>query len=449
MLSQRISRLIGTALLSMFVTALSAQKQPEVHQLSVKEAIDYANKNNLQVRNALLDVQIQLQTNRDITAQALPRITGSANAQDYLKTPISLIPGEFFGQPGTKIPVSFYTKYVSNFGINLEQVLFDGSVFVGLQARKTSVDLVNKSVEVTQEMIKSNVYKTYYQLTTSKTQISLIDANLNRLNELRRVTNELFKNGFNEQLDVDKIDVQIANLETQKLKVLSQTAIGYLGLKLLMGMPTRDSLILTDTLSYEQVKEGLPNEGTYKYEDRKEFQALTLTRDLYNYNVKRYKLSYLPALRLQGSYGKNSFADEFKFFGGFKQWFTTAYAGLSLSVPIFDGFSKDANIKKAKFQVKQYENQIENEKIMIDNDVESARINFKAAVATLDYQQKNMKLAETVFNQTQKKYEVGTGSNVEITAAQTDLQQAQTNYITALYDAITAKIDYLKATGKL
>ena len=402
MLSRKISKLLTTALLSIFITSLHAQQQKQVHQMSVKEALDYANRNNLQVRNALLDVQIQLQTNRDITSQALPKITGNANAQDYLKTPISLIPGEFFGQPGTKIPVSFYTKYVSNFGINLEQVLFDGSVFVGLQARKTSVDLANKSVEATQEMIKSNIYKTYYQLTTSNTQITLIDANINRLTELRRVTNELFKNGFNEQLDVDKIDVQLANLETSKLKVQSQTAIGYLGLKLLMGMPTKDSLILTDTLSYAQIKEGLPNEGTYKYEDRKEFQVLTLTRDLYNYNVKRYKLSYLPALRLQGSYGKNSFADEFKFFGGFKQWFTTAYAGLSLSVPIFDGFSKDANIRKAKFQVKAIENQLENERIAIDNDVESARINFKAAIAALDYQQKEYEARRNGFQSNTK-----------------------------------------------
>jgi outer membrane protein TolC len=60
-----------------------------------------------------------------------------------------------------------------------------------------------------------------------------------------------------------------------------------------------------------------------------------------------------------------------------------------------------------------------------------------------------MTLAETVFNQTKKKYEVGTGSSTEINAAQTDLQAAQTNYIDALYDAIIAKVDLLKALGKL
>jgi outer membrane protein TolC len=70
-------------------------------------------------------------------------------------------------------------------------------------------------------------------------------------------------------------------------------------------------------------------------------------------------------------------------------------------------------------------------------------------VATLDFQRKNMDLAEKVYGQTKKKYEMGTGSQTEINTAQTDLKAAQTNYITALYDAIIARIDYLKATGKL
>ena len=67
----------------------------------------------------------------------------------------------------------------------------------------------------------------------------------------------------------------------------------------------------------------------------------------------------------------------------------------------------------------------------------------------MDYQKQNMRLAETVYEQTKKKYETGTGSSTEISTAQIDLKTAQTNYIGALYDAIIARIDFLKATGKL
>ncbi|MBY0482884.1 MAG: TolC family protein, partial [Chitinophagaceae bacterium] len=114
------------------------------HAFSVKECVDYAHKNNVQVRNALLNVQGQYQTNRDITAAALPTVTASLSGNDYLKIPTSLLPGEIFGQPaGTYIPVQFGTKYNANAGFQLQQLLFDGQVFIGLKARSTSIDFQN------------------------------------------------------------------------------------------------------------------------------------------------------------------------------------------------------------------------------------------------------------------------------------------------------------------
>jgi outer membrane protein TolC len=99
--------------------------------------------------------------------------------------------------------------------------------------------------------------------------------------------------------------------------------------------------------------------------------------------------------------------------------------------------------------MQQTDNQLAGLRQSIDNEVETARINFNSALATMDFQKRNMQLAENVYNQTKKKFEVGTGSNTEINAAQTDLVTAQTNYINALYSAIIARVDYLKATGKL
>jgi outer membrane protein TolC len=93
-------------------------------------------------------------------------------------------------------------------------------------------------------------------------------------------------------------------------------------------------------------------------------------------------------------------------------------------------------------------NQTEAVKISIDREVEEAKNNFVTAIATMDFQKKNMVLAEHVYDQTRKKYEIGTGSATEINTAQLDLKTAQTNYITSLYEAIIAKVDFLKATGK-
>lgn len=430
-------------------TTLNAQNLTTRHEFTIQQAVEYAGKNNAQVKNALLNVQVQQQTNRDITASALPSVTGSIGMTDYIKIPTSLLPGEIFGQPaGTYIPVQFGTKYNSTASIQLQQLLFDGQVFIALQARATSIEFQNKNKEVTEEAIKTNIYKIYYQLVVSKTQIDLLDANIARLQKLDHDAKELYKNGFAERLDIDKIAVQLANLQTEKIKALNSISIGYLGLKTLMGMPVKDTLVLTDKINEAQIKEDFSNDTVYQYTDRKDFQYLSLAKKLNEFNIKRYQLSYIPTLSLNGSYSKNAQRNTFDFFGK-GDWFTTSYVGINLAIPIFDGFSRSAKIKKSRIELQQTENQIDNLKLSIDGEVEQSKINYKSALSTMDFQKQNMQLAETVYNQTKKKFESGTGSNTEITSAQTDLVTAQTNYITALYSAIIAKVDYLKATGKL
>ncbi|HYM93901.1 MAG TPA: TolC family protein, partial [Chitinophagaceae bacterium] len=342
----------------------------------------------------------------------------------------------------------FGIKYNATGGIALDQILFDGQVFVGLQARKTVLEFSQKNVEVTEEMIKANIYKIYYQLLAGKTQIDLLDANIDRLEKLLHDTREIYKNGFAEKLDIDKISVQLANLQTEKLKALNQINNGYLGLKLLMGMPIKDSLRLTDTISYKQVRESLPQISDFKYNDRKEFQYLELGIKLGQYNIRRYKLSRYPTLNLNAYYNENAQRNKFNFFSG-GDWFPVSAISLHVNVPIFNGFSTRAKIEKATLELQQSINRQEALKLSIDNDIETAKNNFNSAIATLDFQKQNMELAEQVYNQTKKKFDAGVGSNTEITAAQTDLKSAQSNYINALYDAIIAKVDYLKALGKL
>ena len=158
-------------------------------------------------------------------------------------------------------------------------------------------------------------------------------------------------------------------------------------------------------------------------------------------------MSRIPTLNLSGGYSKNAQRNKFNFFQG--DYFTFSNISMRLNVPIFNGFATNARVQKARLQLQQVNNQLDNLKISIDNDVAQAQTNYKTAIDALDYQKRNIELAETVYEQTKKKYEVGTGSSTEITTAQTELKTAQTNYINSLYDAIVAKIDFLKATGKL
>lgn len=428
--------------------APAAAQTPQIHELSLTQAIDYTNKNSVAVKNALLDYQIQQQSNRATTSQALPQVTGNLGITDNVKIPTTLIPGEFIGQPaGTFVPLQFGTQYNTNAGITLKQVLFDGQVFVGLQARQASLDLYTERTAITEQMLRSNVEKIYYQLLISKSQIAQIDGNITNQQELLRNSTELFKNGFAEQLDVDRSNVQLANLQTEKIQLELNIANGYLGLKVLMGMPVKDSLRLTDTLTYDMIRDAMLSDD-YKYTDRHDFQLLQVTKKLNEYDIRRYKLMYIPTANFTANYSQNQFSNKFDLTQK-GTWFPSAYIGLNISVPIFDGFYKDANIKQAKLKLRQTENNIDSMKLRIDNDVKQAQIRFAAALATLDFQKKNMDLSDRVYAQTRKKYDQGLGSNTEITTALADQKTAQANYFNALYSAIVARVDYLNAVGKL
>ena len=417
------------------------------HEFSLAEAIDYAAKNSVLVKNALLDYQIQVQSNRATTSRALPQVTGNLGITDYIQIPTTLIPGEFINQPGTFIPVKFGTKWNSTGGVTLQQVLFDGQVFVGLQARQASLDYYRKRQEITEQLLRANIYKVYYQLLISKSQMDQIDANIANQESLLHNSTEMFKNGFAEQLDVDKATVQLANLESEKIQTIYNISNGYLGLKVLMGMPVQDSLRLTDTLTYEMIRDAVLSDN-YKYSDRRDFQLLQINRQLNEYDVKRYKKEYIPTANLNANYAQNQYVNSFDL-GQKNSWYPTSYFGVSVNIPIFDGFYKDANVRQAKLKLQQTMNNMDSLKIRIDNDVEEAQLRFTAALATLDYQKKNMDLSERVYAQTRKKYEQGLGSNQEITSALADQKTAQANYFNALYSAIAARVDYLNAIGKL
>lgn len=464
------TRNYGLYICCLLLSAASAHAQ-NINSFTVQQAVDYANKNSVQVKNALLDILIQKQVNRDVTSIALPQINGTVGVTRNLDIAVQSIPNFIApatyqvlidegvkngnGQPVTfpaggfgNLLFPFGNPWNANAGITLSQLIFDGQVFIALKARNGTISLQEKIAALTQENIKANVYKIYYQLVAGKTQIELLDANIKRLEKLKHDVQVMYDNGFTEKVDIDKLSVQVANLQTEKLKAENMITNGYAGLKLLMGMPVKDSLVLTDTLSDEKIKEGILEATQFKYSDRKDFQISELTNTLNGLNVRRYKLSQIPTFALVGGYSKQAQRNKFDFFEK-GDWFTSSYIGIQMKLPIFNGFSLNSKIKKAQLELQKSRNQTEALKINIDGEVNNAKNNFIAAIATMDFQKKNMALAEKVYEQTKKKYEIGTGSASEINAAQVDLKTAQTNYLGALYDAIIARVDFLKATGKL
>ena len=437
------------AVLILTVNAEAQNKTKQVYAFSLEECVTFAKNNNVQVKNSLLAIEAQIQTNREIGAAAFPTIGTNAGVNDFIKIPTSLLPAQIFGgAAGTYIPVQFGTKYNANYGINFQQLLFDGQVFVALKARASSLQWQKKNAALTEEAIKTNIYKIYYQLSASKTQLNILDANIERLSKLAHDAEVMYKNGFAEKLDVDKVSVQLNNLQTEKIKANNSVAIGFMGLKMLMGMPVNDSLALTEVIDEKSLEKDILVENDFQYGVRKDFQYLSETKKLTELNVKRYQLSYLPTINMSGNASKNAMRTKFDFFEG-GSWFNTTLVSLNVNLPLFNGFARDARVKRTKIELNQIENQLGALKNNIDNEITQAKLNYMSSVATMQFQKKNMQLAEAVYQQTKKKFEIGTGSNTEISSAQADLVTAQNNYMNALYSALIAKVDLLKATGKL
>ena len=449
--------------------AEAQQGSPDsIHRLSAREAVDYAMENAVAVKNALLDIKMQEAQNKEVIAQALPQISANGSVTYNPNVGVQTFPnfiaagtygvlaaegvkngaGEAIVPPadyGT-IQAQFGVPWVLNAGIDFNQILFDGQVFVGLKARSAAVKNAELSAEVTKEQIKSNVYKIYFQLTVGKRQIGSLDANIANYEKLLHDTKIIYQNGFAEKLDVNKVQVQLSNLQTQKLRTQNQLDAGIAGLKFLMNMPQNDMLILTDTLSDEKLKANLLDES-YDYEDRKQFQLLENTLELREFNIERYKLSKLPSLTFAGNYSTSAQRQRFDFTTA--EYFPSSFIAFRLRVPIYAGGYNNAKIQEAKISFQQTQNSLEQLKASIDNDATQSRISMKSALSTLDNQKQNIELAQQVYDAAKLKYDQGLGSNQEISTAQADLVTAQNNYFSSLYDAVNARIDFLTAIGKL
>ena len=462
-----LKRSILLLLMLLFNKITFSQK---VYQFSVAQAVDFAMQNATDVKNALLDIKIQKQSNREITSLALPQVNGSVGMNHYFDIPVTTLPDfispsvykvlvdngvlngsgnpiQFPSNGFGSLPAKFGTNWTASGGIDISQILFDGQIFIGLKARNSVLTLAKQSAEVTNEQIKVNVMKLYYQMVVGKQQATSIDANIERFEKLLTDTKEIFKNGFSEKLDVDKVEVQLNNLKTEKEKINNQLEIGNAALKFLMSMPQKDILVLTDSINESQIISIVPQDSM-DFNNRKEYQQLNTALQLSKFNIKRYQLSKLPTIAAFGSYSKNAQRNDFTFFSS-GDWFSTSLIGLKLSLPLFDGNARNARIQKAKYELAKTENNKKRLEELIQMESNNAILKLSSALATLETQKKNTNLAESVYNAAKLKYEQGLGSNMEIYNAQTEMKVSQNNYYSALYDAVIAKIDYLKTIGKL
>lgn len=435
------------------------------YELTVKEAVDLAYKNVYQLKNAELDYRIQDAKNRETLGQALPQINGNITGSYYFKLPVILFPDgsqssiynvlvkEGLLPAGTTVPspvlqqVSFQQPWNLSLGATLNQLLFQPDVFVGLQARQTALDLSTAAIDLTKETIRDSAYKRYYAILIAQKQLDFLDSSLLRLEKLYHDDSIMFVNGFAERLDLDKVQVQLNNLRTNRTVVQNIVQLSYAGLKFAMGVSQKDTVVLKEELTDAMIKQDVLD-NSFRYEDRPAIRALEYTRKLRQLDVKRNKLSILPTVSAIANYSVNAQGQDF-FTNSNTRWLKSAYVGLNANVPIFNGFQRKYRTIQAQLNLQKTENDISYTKQGIDLEQEVTRSTLTNSLLSLDVQQRNLGLAQRVYNATKLKFEQGLGSSFEVLQADTDFQTAQSNYFNALYNAVVAKISYQSSLGKL
>ena len=433
------------------LTKVNAQQASttDTMRMSLQQCLDYAYQNQNEMKNAQLDAEISHRKSQEYTGQGLPQVSAKADFTDYLKLPTSLIPAEFFGgEAGTFIPVQFGTQYNASVGATAQQLVFDGRYFLGLRATKALADLSTKTVQRTKIETAEAVMKAYMTALITYKRVEELDVNLASFKQTYENTQALYKSGFVEKVDVDRIAVSYNNLVTEKEKFDKLKVLTIYTLKFQMGMDVNQPIALTDTLREANFESILQNAATPDINNRIEYQMLLTSKSLAKMNMQQYKVGYIPSLYAFGNINWQAQRNSFDFFQG-GTWYNTTLIGLTLNVPIFDGLQKARQIQQAKLGMMQNDNNIVNFQNAMNLQVASAKANMQNAIKDLEVQKSNLELAKEIRDISKKKFELGVGSSLEITDAETSFKDAETNYLNALYDAWVARLDLEKSLGTL
>jgi outer membrane protein len=478
-----MKRLLQTLLLCIVVSVASYAQTTAVPSFTLDDCIKYAMENTIDVKNARVDEQIAQSKVKETFGIGLPQIDGTVSLQHNGELPrffatYSVAQGfsgnDENGNPNLDLPGVEQSDVVAsqnffqlpsngNAAITINQLLFNSTYLVGLKAVGTYKELAYKTTQQTEIQVIENVTKAYYSVLVNNERITLFDNNIARVDSLLRTTRALNENGFAEAIDVDRIQVALNNLKSERLKFLNLQNLSLGLLKFQMNYPMEKELVVSGSLSNLKVNEFLfeEYEKDWDYKNRIEFKILDTQKRLQELNIKNKASASHPSLvafanlgyttqstNIGGLFTTNTNTTDDGRIGPDK-WYSFNSIGVSLQIPIFSGLQRSYRVQQEKLGLIKIENSYSSLKQGIDLSIQQNTIVYKNAVETFRSQRENMELAERVARITKIKYEQGVGSNIEVTDAESSLRESQVNFYNALFDAIVAKIDLDKAYAKI
>ncbi|MBB1285758.1 TolC family protein [Flavisolibacter sp. BT320] len=439
-------------MLAAFVTVVTSAQEPV--QLNLKDALKYALEANQNARKAKLDVENSEYQIDEVRSQALPQINGSGGLTYNPLLQKSALPNLFGPNPNPNetILVAFGQKWNANGGISLTQNLFNKSVFTGLDAAKAAREFYRISQQLTEEQVLEQVATNYYQVLVQRQQVGVLDSTIRNSQRVQRILEGQYNNGLAKKIDVDRIAVNINNLQSQRQQLLNGVTLLENQLKFYMGMPINTPISIPEAEIRSIQPQAVASGETINASDRTEVRLLRQQEDLLNYKLESIKAEYYPSLSLSSSYSYQGIGNSMPIGKGQAKgvnWFDVASVSLNLRIPIFNGGATKSRLKQTEVSIKKVEEDIANTRLGLDLAFENAKTQINNSIITLNAQRKNVQLAQEVFSNTQNNYNNGLASLTDLLNAETSLTEANNNYSSALLNYRVAEIQLIKSQGAL
>lgn len=425
---------------SLFLANTTGQNLPE--SLSLSEAIEFGLSNNRSIINADREILKAKKERWKTISIGLPQISSEINYQNFLEMPVSLVPAEFFGgQMGTFSELIFGTEQNMIGSVKMEQLLFDGSYLVGLEASRIYLKISENLFEKTNLEVKKLITTTYTNVLIAQFNISFLEKNKKNLEVNLKEIHELFKNGFEEEESVEQMQLSLSQVNSNLKYAKNLMKITEEMVKFIIGYPTEKPLLLRSNL------EDIFNEEFY-FKTIPEITNISNNIDIKiaDNNVKSEALQFkyeksksLPKLSgfINQTYTGNS--NEFTFADRDQKWYGSSLVGLNLKIPLFSSLGRSAISQKAKISLDQAITELTETQERIRIEVNAAYNDYDLAIDNYFTEKENLRLAERIEKKNQIKFFEGIVQSFELRMSQMQLYNAQNNFVAAIHSVINKK----------
>ncbi len=438
-------KFLSSIIISLFCVGISAQNSQGTDlSLSLEEAIALGLENNYSSLKSEKEVEKALKQKWEIISQGLPQISGNVDYQNFLKQPVTIIPGEIAGgEPGTFVPVRFGTKQNLNGTATWNQLIFDGSYIVGVQSARTLLQISKNAKVKTDLEVRKAVINAYGNVLMAEESVEILSNNLQNVEKNLGDTEKIYENGLAEEEDVEQLKITRLGIQNNLNRSLRMLEIAYQVLNMALGIPVDTPVQLTEELNNLAVNfidlEVL--DKTIPVEENIDVRIAANTAEAANIYVRLEKAKALPSLNGFLNFGISGFSDDFTFFNEEQEYFSQSIMGVSMNIPIFSSGMRSSRTKQKELEYEQALLDLEETKNQIRLEIESAKSNYRYSLENYRAQQENLQLAERIENKNQIKFFEGLASSFELSEAQRQLYAAQQSLLEAMLEVINAKVE--------